>query len=215
MKTSKSDQGQSVTPDAQTEGQDGPATAPGTGWTGRLARSRLGLAILSLAESTVMPIPLEAIVVPLMVGHPKRALKIALIIWLGCLLGASLFYAAGYLLSEPVVMPALAFLGLEGAYAEMEARLSEGGLFWTVFLVSLLPAPLQLATLGAGALGGNFAVFFAAIVLSRGVRYFGMAILAQFIGQRIAQFDIPKRYIVLGLAGAMLLAWGGWKLLGG
>lgn len=40
-------------------------------WTGRLARHRSGLAALSFAESTVIPIPLQTIVAPLMVGHPK------------------------------------------------------------------------------------------------------------------------------------------------
>ncbi len=185
----------------------------GSGWTDRLSRSKLGLALLSVAESTALPIPLEAIVVPLMVGHQRRALRIALVIWLGCLIGASLFYAAGYLLADPVVEPAMRMLGLEDRYDAMADRMSGEGLFWSVFLVSLLPAPLQLATLGAGAVGGNFAVFLTAIMVSRGVRYFGMALLAQFIGERIAHLNIPKRYLVLGLAATLLAVWGIAQLL--
>jgi len=200
----------------ETSGQvSGDRTDPSPGWTDRLSRSKWGLALLSFAESTVMPIPLEAIVVPLMVGHPRRALRIALVIWLGCLVGASLFYAVGYLLADPVVHPVLQMLGLGGQFDEMSEKLSGGGLFWTVFLVSFLPAPLQLATLGAGTVGGNFAVFFAAILLSRGLRYFGMAVLAQFVGERLAHLDIPKRYLVLGLAAALVVGWGAVQLLGG
>lgn len=199
---------------ARDDAPEGTAQSDVPGWTDRLSNSRIGLAILSLAESTALPIPLEAIVVPLMVGHPKRALRIALVIWLGCLVGASLFYLVGYLLADPVVIPVLQYLGLEQSYNDMAERLSRGGLFWTVFLVSLLPAPLQFATLGAGAIGGNFAVFFVAITISRGLRYFGMAILAQFVGERIAHLNIPKRYLVLGLAAALLVGWGIMQLIG-
>ncbi len=179
-----------------------------TGWTARLSRSKAGLAALSLAESTVLPIPLEAIVVPLMVGHPRHALRIALIIWLGCMVGASLFYLVGLLLADPVVHPAMRQLGLEDSFNDMAQKLSGGGLFWSVFLVSFLPAPMQLATLGAGVIGANPVVFIIAIALSRGLRYFGMAILAQFVGERIAHLDIPKRYLVLGLAALLLAGWG-------
>ncbi|MFD0859611.1 YqaA family protein [Roseovarius aquimarinus] len=182
------------------------------GWTHRLAQNRVGLGLLSFGESTVVPIPLEAIAVPLMVGHPRRALRIALVIWLGCLAGASLFYFVGLWLADPVVKPALEYLGLSDTYRTMTDRLSEDGLFWSVFLVSLLPAPMQLATLGAGALGGNFLTFLAAIVLSRGLRYFGMAILAQFVGERIAHLNIPKRYLVPGLFAVLVLGWGLSKL---
>jgi membrane protein YqaA with SNARE-associated domain len=186
----------------------------GACWTDRLSRSKAGLALLSFAESTILPIPLEAIVVPLMVGHPRRALRIALIIWLGCLVGASLFYAVGYLLADPVVHPVMGLLGLEDSFDDMAQKLSGEGLFWSVFLVSFLPAPLQLATLGAGVVGGNFLVFFAAILLSRGLRYFGMAVLAQFVGERIAHLNIPKRYLVLGLATILLAGWGVMQLIG-
>lgn len=175
---------------------------------GRLARHRTGLATMSFAESTVVPIPLETVVAPLMVGHPKQSLKIATAIWIGCLLGAITFYLAGAWLAEPVVRPALEALGLEQGFTDMSQKLDGDGLFWTVFLVSFSPAPMQFATLGAGAIKGNFVVFLSAIALSRGVRYFGLAVLAQIVGPRIAEFQIPKRYLVPGLILVFVLVWG-------
>lgn len=181
---------------------------PDDGWTARLARSRLGLGALSFAESTVVPVPLEAVVVPLMIGHPRRSIWIALIIWLGCLAGATLFYFVGLALVDPVVYPALEALGLDDEFAKMEERLSGDSFFWAIFLVSFSPAPMQLATLGAGAVSGNFLVYIAAIALSRGVRYFGLAILAQILGERLARLHISKGWLVLGLVAALLLGWG-------
>lgn len=165
----------------------------------RLARHRRGLAAMSFAESTLVPIPLETVVAPLMVGHPKQAVRIALAIWIGCLFGAAAFYGFGAVLADPVVRPALASLGLEQDLDRMIEQLGTDGLFWTVFLVSFSPAPMQLATLGAGAAQANFAVFFAAIALSRGLRYLGLALLAQVIGPKIADWGIPKRYLIPGL----------------
>ena len=183
------------------------AEDPAPSWTERLARHRSGLAALSFAESTVVPIPLETIVAPLMVGHHRHATTIALAIWLGCLAGALLFYGLGLWLFDPVVRPALDWLGLLEDFEEMSADLEQSGFFWTVFLVSFLPAPMQLATLGAGAVGGSLPVFLAAIAASRGLRYFGLALLARLVGPRIAEMRIPKGRLMLGLLALGLAGW--------
>jgi membrane protein YqaA with SNARE-associated domain len=190
------------------------ADTAGTGhhWLDRLSRHRTGLAAMSFAESTVVPIPLETVVVPLMVGHPRRALGIALAIWIGCLVGALAFFFIGSTLVDPVVLPVLEWLGLAEEFEQTTDRLGSGGLFWAVFLVSFSPAPMQLATLGAGAAGGNVLVFLAAIALSRGLRYFGLAILAQFLGERIAHLDVPKRVLIPAMMIGLLAIWGLFQL---
>jgi membrane protein YqaA with SNARE-associated domain len=183
-------------------------------WTSRLARHRTGLAALSFAESTVVPIPLETIAAPLMVGHHRQAWVIATAIWIGCLLGASLFYFAGLWLSEPVVQPALDWLGLREDFEEMSRDLEGSGLFWTVFLVSFSPAPMQFATLGAGTVGGNFLLFLGAIAASRGLRYFGLALAARIFGPRIARLNVPKGRIVLAVFAVLIAGWGILQLTG-
>ncbi len=195
------------TTDPATEADDG-----FEGWTARLSRHRTGLAAISFAESTVVPIPLEMLVAPLMIGHPKRSLTIALAILIGCLMGASLFYFVGLWLRDPVVLPAVEWLGLTQDFNDMTQDLEGRGLFWTVFLVSFSPAPMQLATLSTGAIGGNFLVFFGAIAASRGIRYFGLAILSQLIGDRITKLDIPKRKLLPAIAAVLLLGWGAYRL---
>jgi len=183
------------------------------GWTDRLAGHKTGLAALSFAESTVVPIPLETVVAPLMIGHPKRSITIAIAIWLGCLVGASLFYFVGLWLRDPVVIPVIEWLGLMETYEDLSNDIDSGGVFWTVFLVSFSPAPMQLATLGAGAVGGNFLAFFAAIAASRGIRYFGLAILAQLLGDRISKLDIPKRKLVPGIMVVIVVGWAVFQFL--
>lgn len=183
------------------------------GWTDRLSRSRIGLCLLSFAESTVVPVPLETLVVPLMIGHPKRSIVIAIVIWIGSLVGASLFYGLGYWLADPVVHPVLEWLNLAEGLNDMTARLDSEGLFWAVFLVSFLPAPMQLATLGAGIAQGNFFVFLLAIAVSRGLRYGGLALLALLLGRKIAALNIPTGRLVLVLAGVLFAGWAVMQML--
>ncbi len=183
-------------------------------WTERLARHGTGLAALSFAESTVVPIPLEAVVVPLMVGQHRQSLTIATAIWIGCLIGASLFFGVGYWLAEPVVRPVLDAIGLLDGFDRLTEDLDGDSLFWTVFLVSFSPAPMQLVTLGAGSIQGNFPVFLAAIALSRGLRYFGLALVALVAGPRIATLHIPTSRLILGAVGVALVFWAGSRLLG-
>lgn len=176
-------------------------------WTSRLARHRTGLAALSFAESTVVPIPLETVVAPLMVCHHRRSVTIATAIWIGCLLGASLFYFVGLWLAEPVVRPVIEWLGLTQGFEQMQSDLEGSGFFWTVFLVSFSPAPMQFATLGAGAVKGNFLVFLAAIAASRGLRYYGLALLANIFGPKVAELNLPTGRLVLGFAVIALAVW--------
>lgn len=183
-------------------------------WTDRLARHRTGLAAMSFAESTVVPIPLETVVAPLMVGQHRHATTIAASIWIGCLMGAALFYGVGLWLADPVVRPVLDWLGLLDGFNDMSENLDSDSLFWTVFLVSFSPAPMQFATLGAGTVQGNFLVFLGAIAASRGLRYFGLAVLAKLFGPRIAELNIPTGRLVLGFAAVALAIWGGMQLFG-
>jgi membrane protein YqaA with SNARE-associated domain len=140
------------------------------------------LALASFLESTVVPIPLETVVAPLMAAHPGRAYRIAVAILIGCLVGALLFYLVAQWLYDPVVAPALDLLGLQDSFERARDRMSSGNLFWAVFLVSVTPVPFQLATLGAGATGGSLISFMLAVTMSRAIRYFGLAYLSKHFG---------------------------------
>lgn len=175
---------------------------------GRLVNERAGRRAIfaaSFLESTILPIPLETVAAPLMAAHPRRAAAVATAILLGCLAGALVFYLVARAAFDPVVAPALEWLGLQEGFEAMRGRLDREGLFWAVFLISLTPAPFQLATLGAGAAGGSVWVFLAAVGASRAIRYYGLALLAARFGPGLAR--------ALGGPGRVLI-WGAAALLG-
>lgn len=145
--------------------------------------NRRNLTFVSFLESTFVPIPLELILAPLMVRRNANAFLIAFWVLVGCVAGALFFYGLGALLFDPVVKPALEYFGQSEATHKIKSEIGNDGVFWTVFVISLTPAPLQAATLGAGLAQANILYFTLAIVLSRGLRYFGFAAIMHFAGR--------------------------------
>lgn len=108
--------------------------ASGRSWVDSLTGETAGrqkLAFASFLESTIVPIPLEALVAPLMFAHLRNAVRVAFAIWVGCLAGAFAFYLLARLFFDPLVRPALAAIGLADGFADMEQRLDTEDTFWT------------------------------------------------------------------------------------
>ena len=156
--------------------------------------------VLAFLEATILPMPIEVITAPFMIAYPRRAMRMAWAMWIGCMIGAALFYILGFLLFEPVVRPALSTLGIEESFNQIQDQFTTNGLFWTVLTMGLLPMPLQFATLGAGLFQGNIIVFALAVSISRAIRYFGLAALSQLLGPRVENILASKRFgALLGL----------------
>lgn len=160
-------------------------------WVAMLAERRRGIAALSALEATVLPIPLEAVLVPLMIAQPMRALSVGLWALLGCMIGSALFFVAGAYLADPVILPALEWMGMSDEFAQMQDRLQEGSFFLAIFLIAISPTPMQLATLGAGVVGVPWLPFLLAVAASRGLRYLGLGALAHLLGPKLQDLRIP------------------------
>lgn len=161
--------------------------------------------ILAFLECTILPMPIEVITAPFMAAYPRHAIRMAISMWIACMIGSFIFYAMGFLLFEPVVEPALNALGLEAQFQEINNRFSMNGLFWTVLTIALLPMPLQFASLGAGLLQGNILIFFAALAIARGMRYFGLAFLCRLAGPTVEKVLVSKGFGVFA-AGVLIAA---------
>jgi membrane protein DedA with SNARE-associated domain len=63
--------------------------------------------------------------------------------------------------------------------------------------------PLQVATLGSGAVGYDFGAFLAAIVLSRALRFYGLTALVLLFGEPVLHFIVhlsPVLKVVAAMA---------------
>ena len=77
--------------------------------------------------------------------------------------------------------------GYGTAYAAFQAKFQEYGL-WIILIKGLTPIPYKIVTIAAGAARFDFGLFMMASVLTRGARFFLVATLLHFFGDRVRDF---------------------------
>ncbi len=166
-------------------------------------RGQLLLGFVALIECTVVPITIELFVAPLM-ATSRRPFLIAHVILIGTLAGALLGYWLGAVSFEPLIKPALEWAGWMDEFSAYEADLRANG-FWAVFLVGLTPIPFQIGTVGAGLVGYSLPLFCVAVLASRAIRYYAVALLAWYLGRRAKAFLENYGTLVLFVGTAVLV----------
>ena len=172
----------------------------GRAFADRLSGSPLAmpaLAVASLLETLIVPLPIELLLVPWMLMEPARKWRLAAVTLAGCLTGALLF--------DEVGRPLLERTGDLQAYERFTVRFERWG-FWGIVAVGVLPIPFQAAMLAAGVAGYPLWLYLPAAVLARGVRYFGLALLVHLTGERALEVWRRRRVTVTVVATLLIVA---------
>lgn len=130
-----------------------------------------------------MPIPLEAILIPLMQARREKLWAISAMALLGCGIGAALGYALGFFVFDLLGDQLIAMLSTPEQFESIRQQIHLHG-FWYVLSVGIMPIPFQIAMLAAGATGYAFLLYMLATILSRGIRYFGLGLLVCLFGNQ-------------------------------
>ena len=193
-----------------------PEGSRGRRWLNKLRGARHKSAMLCFAsflETTVVPIPIEIVLIPYLAAERDKAWRIAGVTLLGCLAGALLGYGIGYFLFESFGRQLIDWAGWSEDFATFRRLFNEQG-FWAILAVGVLPIPFQVAMLTAGAAAYPLAWFILAAVLARGVRYYGLAWLVRRFGRATLQrWRDHKIRVSLAAAGLLGLLWIGSSLL--
>lgn len=175
------------------------AASPNAGWW---------LALIAFAESSFFPIPPDALLVPMALAKPRSAWKFAAICTVASVVGGALGYLIGFAVFDQVARPILNIYGYGPAYAAFQAKFQEYGL-WIILIKGLTPIPYKIVTIAAGAARFDFLLFMMASVLTRGARFFMVATLLHFFGDKVRDF-IEKRLtlvtsaLAVGIVGGFL-----------
>ena len=163
-------------------------------WTMNLAAHRRAVWALggvSFVESSIFPIPPDALLIPMVLADRAKARRYALICTVTSVLGGLVGYLIGAFLFETVAQPILAFYGYAEKFEDFATRYNEWGA-WIVFMAGLTPFPYKVITIASGATGLSLPIFMVASVLARGIRFFAVAALLYWVGPPIRDF-IEKR----------------------
>jgi membrane protein YqaA with SNARE-associated domain len=149
------------------------------------------LFVASMSETIIVPIPFEAILVPMMLANRGRLWWLATISLLGCIAGSIIGYAIGYFAFEAAGRPLLAALHFTDAFQLFQKEFQERG-FWLIVAVGITPVPFQVATIGSGVVSFSPWLFLLGVGISRSIRYYGLALLTRAFGPRIE--TLLRRY---------------------
>lgn len=159
-----------------------------------------GIFVASMLESTIVPVPIEAVLVPVMQARRDKIWAIALAATVGCIIGSLFGYAFGFFLFELTQEWIVGSLATQEQLDSAIQQMNEQG-FYFVLSLGIIPVPLQIGMVAAGATGFSILLYLIAVTISRVIRYYGIAIIVYYAGNQAERLIREYKY----LATAMLL----------
>ncbi|HET8700073.1 MAG TPA: YqaA family protein [Nitrococcus sp.] len=139
------------------------------------------LAVLSFAESSFFPVPPDVMLAPMVLVQPRRALHFALLTTVASVIGGLFGYALGFFALE-LIRPWLH--GDWQNYLTVRSWFERWG-FWVIIVAGFSPIPYKMFTIAAGAMHAAVIPFVLASLLGRGGRFFLVAILVAWGGDKV------------------------------
>lgn len=163
-----------------------------------------GVFTASFLESTIVPAPLEALLIPLLQERRDKLWQIALMATLGCIVGALFGYALGYYTFELLRDWIVTYWITEQRLDTVILQINTEG-FWFIMTLGIAPIPFQIAMLAAGATHFSLPLFLLATGLSRAIRYFGIALVVYVAGDKAEELIKKYKLATVGLITLILI----------
>lgn len=149
------------------------------------------LAIFAFSEALFFPIPPDIILISLALANYRKAFLFALITTTFSVLGGCFGYLIGSYFYEGLGKPILLWFGTESYFSNFSIKYNEFGAI-AVFMGGLTPIPYKLVAILSGTTSMPLFEFIWTSLLSRGIRFFLLAILIYFFHKQALQ--LIKRY---------------------
>ena len=161
------------------------------------------LSLISFAESSFFPIPPDILLIPMALASKTKALFYAFICTLSSVLGGIFGYAIGYFFFNSIGLYIVEFYHLENSFSIFENYYKEFGIL-IVLGAGITPFPYKFITIASGVFGLNIYLFVIVSMIGRGLRFYLIAILLYFFGEKIKLF-IDKYFNILTIVFFILL----------
>jgi membrane protein YqaA with SNARE-associated domain len=161
---------------------------------------------VSFAESSFFPVPPDVMLIPMSLARPERAWTYAMVCTVTSVVGGILGYAIGALLYDSVGLWLIQLYGYGDKVEAFRAGYAEYGA-WIILLKGLTPIPYKLVTITSGFAGYDIWLFILLSMITRGGRFFIVAVLLNRYGTTIRE-AIEKRLGFWVGTGAVVLVLG-------
>ncbi|WP_455465896.1 YqaA family protein [Bartonella sp. B39] len=182
-------------------------------WTISLAKRRTAphwLGFIAFIESSVFPIPVDVLYIPMALVYPKRAYRYAFIATICSVLGGIAGWFIGHFAYDTLAKPILEFYGKVESFQALKNSATLQ--FLIILLITSgffhLP-PIKIVTILAGVMGVRIEIFIVICILSRGARFYLLAWLIQRFGQQAMNFlSRHLKWIILICCVTLLFVYG-------
>ena len=161
------------------------------------------LSFISFAESSFFPIPPDILLIPMALASKAKALFYAYICTLFSVLGGILGYTMGYFFYNSLGIYIVELYYLENSFNIFENYYKEFGIL-IVLGAGITPFPYKFITIASGVFGLNIFLFTIVSVIGRGLRFYLIAILLYFFGEKI-RLIIDRYFNILTVTFFILL----------
>lgn len=158
---------------------------------------------LSFAESSFFPVPPDVMLAPMSLANPQHAWRFALITTIASVLGGMFGYLIGALAFD-LIEPWLRSSRYWAPYETAVEWFRQWG-FWAIFVAGFSPIPYKVFTIAGGVMSMALLPFTVASIIGRGARFFLVAGLMAWGGQRM-EAVLHKHIERLGWATVAALA---------
>lgn len=165
---------------------------------------------VAFIESSFFPIPVDAMLIPMVQADHSKAWRYAFLCSVASVLGGIFGYFLGLFFFEALAAPVLETLGKTDKMDAFEDKIQQyGGM--AVFGAGLTPFPYKVITIMSGALKVNFGIFVAASVLARFLRFYLVAGAVKLFGDQ-AEYLLKAHFakFTIGIFALLLAAWAIW-----
>lgn len=166
------------------------------------------LGLLSFAESSFFPIPVDVMLAPMVLAERAKAWRYAAIAAVLSVIGGVAGWFIGWGMFE-AIEPWLADSHYWDAYETATEWFDKYGI-WVVFVAGFSPIPYKVFTIAAGVAALNLPSFIIASLIGRGARFFLVAGIV-YAGGEEAEETLRKHVEALGWAvvvlTAVIIAW--------
>ncbi len=132
------------------------------------------LAIVAFLEASILPVPPDALLVPMVLTRPNHAWRYAAIASTASVLGGLVGYTIGHQFYAMFGKDVIAFYGLGHLMDSFRIAFAKWGML-IIILKGLTPIPFKLVTIASGLASFSLPKFVVACIIARSAKYFILA----------------------------------------
>ena len=171
------------------------------------------MGLVSFLESSVFPVPPDAMLIPMSLARPERAWLYATVCTAASVAGGVLGYFIGAYLYDSVGHWLISLYGYGDKVEAFREAYAKWGT-WIILLKGLTPIPYKIVTITSGFAGYPVVMFILCSIVARGTRFYLVAFLLNRYGDRARAvieerltfwFTISLVMLILGVIAATYL----------